>query len=175
MDYNNQFNTNNLTNNEHTITMTAFLPTLSDNNKLIYRLSRTIRLLSFFDVILGLISLVFGNAGYIILVRLLCSISGYYGAKYYKYGLSFIYLIFITFTTIGEILLVFLYNNQYEQGLINENIVFIGILYQFIFFMLKLYILRFVCNFVSMIKQLSEMSKTELLIYETQPVEIIYW
>ena len=39
-----------MTNNEHTISMTAFIPTLSEENRLVYRLSRTIRLLSFIDV-----------------------------------------------------------------------------------------------------------------------------
>ena len=42
------------TNNEETITMTAFIPTLPDENaKLIYRLSRTVRLLSVLDLIFG--------------------------------------------------------------------------------------------------------------------------
>lgn len=92
--------------NEHTISMTAFIPTLSEENRLVYRLSRTIRLLSFIDVFFGLFMLFFGNVGLLILIRVLCSISGYYGAKHYSHGLSCIYTAFITLSTIGEVLLI---------------------------------------------------------------------
>ena len=89
--------------NEHTISMTAFIPTLLDENKLIYRLSRTIRLLSVFDAFLGLFMFFFGNIGLIMLIRIICSISGYYGAKYYKHGMSCVYMAFITLSTVGEL------------------------------------------------------------------------
>lgn len=162
-------------NNEHTISMTAFIPSLSEDNKPAYRLSRTIRLLSFLDVFLGIFMLFFGNVGFVILVRLLCSISGYYGAKHYNKCLSLIYLGFIVLTTIGELFLMFVYRQEYNDGNITRDMLMVGTLYQFIFFFLKVYILRFISKFISLIRNLSVAAKTELMLYDSQPVEIVYW
>ena len=175
MDYNNLNTPGYPTNGEHTISMTAFIPTLRDEFKFGYRLSRTIRLLTFLDVFLGLFMLFFGNAGLLIFVRIICSLCGYYGSKSYNYCLTSIYSSFIMFSTIGEVLLVFLYNREYKDGNITQDTLMIGILYQFIYFMLKIYILRFVCKFMSFIKELTDHGKSELTLYDSQPVEIVYW
>ena len=163
------------TNNEHTISMTAFIPTLRHENRLTYQLSRTIRLLSVMDVLLGLFMFFFGNVGLFMLIRILCSISGYYGAKHYNYCLSTIYTSFLTLITIGELALIYYYQEEYHDGLITRDMLKVGIVYGSVFFLIKLYILRFVCKFVSSVKNLSESSKTELTLYDCQPVEIVYW
>ena len=170
MDY-----TSNPTNGEHTITMTAFIPTIPDEYKMGYRLSRTIRLLSVIDVVFGLFMLFFGNMGLYILIRILCSLCGYYGAKGYNYCLSSIYLTFLVFTTIAEILIIYVYQQQYQEGLITKDMLMLGATYQVLFFLLKLYIVRFSCKFLYFIKSLTHNSKTELIVYDTQPVEIVYW
>ena len=169
------YHMSNPTNNEHTISMTAFIPNLSEENRLTYRLSRTIRLLSFIDVFFGLFMLFFGNVCLLILIRVLCSISGYYGAKQYSHYLSSIYTSFITLSTIGEVLLIYIYDQQYQKGEITKDMLQIGILYQIIFFLLKAYILRFICKFLSALRSLSVSAKTELILYDKQPVEIVYW
>ena len=81
--------------------------------------------------------LFFGNVGLLILIRVLCSISGYYGAKHYSHGLSCIYTAFITLSTIGEVLLIYVYDQQYQDGKITKDMLQIGILYQAIFFPFK--------------------------------------
>ena len=163
------------TNQEHTITMTAFIPTLRPENQLTYRLSRTIRLLSFFDIFMGLFMFFYGNIGLLIFIRILYSIIGYYGAKHYNQCLSTFYTSFLALTTIGELTLVYYYQQLYHQGLINEAMLTVGISYSILFFLVKLYILRFVCQFVRLLKYLSGDDKTELILYDSQPVEIVYW
>ena len=162
--------------NEETITITAFIPKLSsDTNRKIYQLSRTVRLLSMIDLFFGLFMFIFGNIGGYILMRLLCSISGYYGAKNYDYCLSNIYLSFLIVGTFAELVFIYYYRAEYNEGKIQKNILIIGICYQLLFFILKAYITRFVCIFTSNIARLSIKTKDELKAYDTQPVEIVYW
>ena len=68
-----------------------------------------------------------------------------------------------------------MYNNEYRNGIIDRDMLLVCILYQFIFFILKIYILRFVAKFLNFIKELPPAHKTQLMLYDNQPVEIIYW
>ena len=167
---------NNKTNNEETITMTAFIPTLPDeNSKYIYRLSRTVRLLSILDLLFGMFMFLFGSIGMYIVIRLLCSLAGYYGAKNYDYCLTTIYLTFLILGTIAEIGFIYIYDELYHDGQIDQNVLFVGILYQVLLFLLKVYICRFVCIFTSKISNLNLELKNNLVKHDSQPVEIVYW
>jgi hypothetical protein len=162
--------------NEETITMTAFIPTLPDeNSKYIYRLSRTVRLLSILDLVFGIFMFIFGPIGMYIFVRLLCSLAGYYGSKNYDYCLTTIYLTFLIIGTVVELGLIYIYQELYQDHKITENILLVGICYQLLFFILKAYICRFVCIFASKISNLNLDLKSDLIKYDSQPVEIIYW
>lgn len=157
------------------INASAFIPNISEENKYIFRLSKTVRMLAILDFFFGIFMFLFGYIGFYIPIRLVFSICGYYGSKNYNYSLTFIYAIYLFFGTITELLLIFLYQNLYLEDKIGREILIIGSIYQFILFMLKAYITRFVCIFISKINKLTEISKSDLLIYESQPVKIIYW
>ena len=177
MDYTNlESNQKNINNIEETITMTAFIPTLpNENAKYIYRLSRTVRLFAVLDFIFGIFMFFFGPIGMYIIVRLFCSFSGYYGAKRYDYCLTNLYLIFLVLGTIAELGFIYIYEQLYHDNKITQNVLLVGIGYQILFFILKIYICRFVCIFSSKMFNLDKCLKNDLIKYDNQPVEIIYW
>ena len=175
MDYN-KMEANTQKNEDDVVNITAFIPKLTDENHLkIYRLSRTVRLLSILDCVLTLFICFYGNIGYYFLIRLLCSTSGYFGAKKYNYHLSLIYLTFLVLGTIGELLIIYLFKDLEEEGVITHQQMVVGILYQLIIFLLRVYLTRFVCIFNSLIYSLEKTVKNQLINYDSQPVQIIYW
>jgi hypothetical protein len=156
--------------------MSAFLPTLpNDECYYIYRLSKTVRLLSILDFTFGLLMFFFGYIGFYIIFRLLCAISGYYGAKQYDYCLTSLYLVFLILGTIGELVIIYIYQRLHTDGKINNNTLIFGIIYQCLFFFLKAYITRFVYIFTKKVKKLGHSTKLDLVAYDNQPVQIIYW
>lgn len=174
-------NFNNPTSSNHpstdtVINMTAYLPSLpNDDCYYLYRLSKTVRLLSIIDFTFGLLMFFFGYIGFYIVFRLLCSLSGYYGAKRYDSLLSSVYLVFLIMGTLGEVFILYVYTYLFKEGKINSNALIFGIIYQCVFFLLKAYLTRFVAIFIERIKKINNDQKLDLLAYDHQPVQIIYW
>lgn len=168
--------TNDIENNLTPVTITAYIPKLPNENCLfIYRLSKTVRLLAILDLLFGFLMIFFGRLGYYILYRLVSSISGYLGAKKYDLCLSSFYLVFLSLGVILELLIIFVLNKLYIDKEINKDTLIFGVIYQIIFFTLKLYITRFVCKFVNKIQTIGDICRKQLIDYDSQPVQIVYW
>ena len=123
---------------ENTVNITAILPTLhNDESIYIYRLSKTVRFLSIIDFFFGFFMLFYGQVGFYIIYRLLCSLCGYYGSKQYDFSLSSIYLVFLFFGAVLELLLIYIYKKLYNQHKIDYNTLYFGVIYQLILFFFK--------------------------------------
>ena len=164
-------------NKENTVSLTAFIPDLSSGKlKYVYRLSKTMRLLSIFDMVLGWFILLFGNEMIgLVAIRLVCGLSGYYGARDYNYCLSLIYLLFLFMGTLCELGLIILLRDFYIKGEIKQNVFYIASFYQIMFFFLKAYLTRFSCIFMSRISDLSKRERGELLEFNKKTIEVVYW
>jgi hypothetical protein len=159
-----------------TINMTAFLPTLDDPElTYIYRLAKTVKILTLFDLFLGFLMIIYGYVGFYIIFRIVSAISGFYGAKHFDSCLSSFYLTFLIIGTIVELLLIYVYQKMYLDDKISKNAFIFGVIYQSLFFFLKAYITRFVYIFNQKINKLTQDKKQSLINYNNKSIEIIYW
>ena len=147
----------------------------SSNLLYLHQLSNTVRSLACLDLILGIFMFFYGYIGVYIVIRLLCSLSGYYGSLYYSSFYTFIYLIFLILCTITEGVFIYYYINLYHDKQISYDLLVGGIIYQIFFVFLKIYITRFVCIFNSYIYDLTELDKKELIEFNGKAVKIIIW
>lgn len=152
-------------------------PIMLMNNSLLYihQLSNTVRWLSIIDLLLGIFMFFYGYIGIYILVRLICSLSGYYGAAKYKYHFTSIYLGFLVVCAIIELVFIYWYYKLYRDKKITQELLIGGIIYEILFSLLKLYIIRFVCIFNSLTYNLTNYQRKELIHFNDNVIKVIWW
>ena len=76
----------------------------------------------------------------------------FYGAKQYYYCLSFIYFVFMILGTIAELTIVYIYYLGYKNHQLDSDLFIVAVIYQSLFFILRLYITRFISIFTNKLK-----------------------
>ena len=158
------------TDDSQIIRVAAYIATLgSDQLRYTYRLSKTVRILAIIDLAFSLFTLLFGQFGLYLIIKFICAINGYLGAKYYNTISSIIYFIYLAFGSIAELMCISLLDHH------NNTQYIVGIFVQILLFILKAYIARFVYIFYKHISDITDKNIDELINYENTPVKLIYW
>ena len=162
--------------NNDTISVQVMIPTLNSEHLLkIYNLSQTVKLLAMIDFVFGLFMLLFGYIGLYIIIRLVLSLLGYSGAKYYHTLSVNLYLGFICFGTLLEMFLIYIYTKLYYDNSITENMYIGSVIYQSLLILLKIYICRIVCIFHNQLYYLKPSEKQDLILYDKRSIKYVIW